>query len=96
VYLAFDFTVAEAKFEGLPPQPPFHIYILVPSGKHNHPEEWRKVMTAQVPNPKQIPLLKNDTKSEPCIKCFGKIIFLVPFFRLIFINIYLTACKQNP
>jgi len=84
----------QAKPQGLHP-----LNIVVSADQHNQTEEWRINMAAQVPNPKQFPSFKNGTKSEPGIKCFAKIIYSFPFFRLIFVDVScnaVTACRQNP
>ena len=72
---------------------------MVPVDYHNHPEEFRRNVVAQVPNLKQFAPIKMDTKSETGVKCSGKIIFRVPFFRLIFIDVSynaVTAGSQKP
>jgi len=84
----------EAKPEDLRP-----LNIVMPADPHNQTEEWRQNMAAQVPSPYQFPSFKNGTKSEPGIKCFAKVIFRVPSFRLIFVDVScnaVTACRQNP
>jgi len=84
----------ETKPEGLRP-----LNIVMPADPHNQTEEWRTNMAAQAPNPKQTASFKMDTKSEPGIKCFCKIIFRVPSFCLTFIGVScnaVTACRQNP
>jgi len=71
----------------------------MPADPHSQTEEWRHNMAAQVQNPNQFPSFKIGTKSEPGIKCFAKIIFRVPSFHLIFVDVScnaVTACRQNP
>jgi len=85
---------AQAKPEGLRP-----LNIVVPADPHNKTQEWRTNMKAKVPNPKQFPSFKMDTKSETGVKECGKIIFRVPSFRVIFVDVSfnaMSACRQNP
>jgi len=92
--ISLSFKQVEAIPEGLRP-----LNIVMPADPHNQTEEWRHKMAAQVPNPKQFPSFKNGTKSEPGIKFFSKIIFSVPSFRLIFVDVScnaVTAFWQNP
>ena len=92
--ISLSFKQVEAKFEGLRP-----LNIVMPADPHNQTEEWRHNMAAKVPSPNQFPSFKNGTKSEPGTKCFAKIIFRVPSFRLIFVDVScnaVTVCRQNP
>jgi len=56
-------------------------------------------MATEVQNPNHLPSLKNGTKSEPGIKFFSNVIFRVPSFRLIFVDVScnaVTAFRQTP
>jgi hypothetical protein len=64
--ISLSLKQAEAKPEGLRP-----LNTVVPADPHNQTEEWRPKMAAKVPNSKQFPPFKNDTKSEQGIKCFA-------------------------
>jgi hypothetical protein len=89
-----SFQQVEAEPEGLRP-----LNIVMPADPHNQTEEWRTNMAAQVPSPIQFPSFKNGTKSEPGIKYFPYIIFRVPSFRLIFVDVSfnaVTTCRHNP
>jgi hypothetical protein len=81
--ISLSFKQVEAKTEGLRP-----LNIVMPADPHNQTEEWRTNMAAHVPSPNQFPSFKNGTKSEPGIKSFAKIIFRVPSFRLIFVDVF--------
>ena len=89
--ISLSLKQVEAKTEGLRP-----LNIVMPAAPHNQTEEWRTNMAVQVPSPNQFPLFKNGTKPEPGNKCFAKVIFQVPSFRLIFVDIpfnSVTACR---
>ena len=91
--IALSLKKFETKHEGLRP-----LKIVVPADQPKA-DEWCPNMAAQVPNPKQSPSFKNDTKSEPGIECFVKIIFHLPSSHLIFDDIpfnAVTSCMQNP
>jgi hypothetical protein len=91
--ISLSLKQVEAKPEGLRP-----LTILVPVDQHNQLEKWHHKVAAQVPLPKQFPSFKNDTKSEPGIKCFDKIYFRVPScLRLFDVSCRnVTAWGQNP
>jgi hypothetical protein len=79
--ISLSLKKAEAKPEGLRP-----LNIVVLADQHRA-DKWYLKMAAQVPKTKQSPSFKNDTKSEPGIECFAKIIFRVPSFRSIFVDV---------
>jgi len=83
----------EAKHEGLRP-----LNVVVPADQHNQVKKRHHKVAAKVPNPKQFPSLKNDTKSEKAIKCFDKIYFhVLSCLRLFDVSCNnVTAWGQKP
>ena len=73
--ISLSLKQAQAKPDGLRP-----LNVVVPADPHNQTEEWKRNMAAKVPNPKQFPAFKNDTKYEPGVEYFANICFRVPFY----------------
>ena len=92
--ISLSFKQVEAKTEGLRP-----LNIVMPADLQHQTEELRHNMATEVQNPNQFPSFKNATMSKPGIKCSANIIFRVPSFRLLFVDVScnaVTSCRQNP